>query len=165
VRYPGREGELTEIYRCVLRAPVWTASGTRTVSPPSLEFEQLGPSHSADRLLAKVYIRIDEIPTRDRWMLQCYPLNGPYLPAQIEDGHYFWYRHIPRREPLLEQGELRHPRSTAAEAIRLAMETLAAEDIPKAELAAMGKVAEMLRQPLEHVTASYVTRFRPRRRA
>jgi hypothetical protein len=33
------------------------------------------------------------------------------------------------------------------------------------ELAAIGKVAEMLRQPLEHVTASYVTRFRPRRHA
>lgn len=31
---------------------------------------------------------------------------------------------------------------------------------PQAQLAAMGKVAEMLRQPLDHVTTSYVTRFR-----
>ena len=154
------------IHHCVLRAPVWTASGTRNVSPPSLQFEQLRPWEKADRLLSKVYIRIDEIPSRDRWMLQYYPASGPYfLPAQIEDGNYLSLRRIPRREPLLEQGELRHPRITAAEAIRLAMEKLAEEDIPKSELAAMGKVAEMLRQPLEHVTASYVIRFRPRRQS
>jgi len=143
---------------------VWIASGTRNISPPSLEFEQLRPWET-DRLLAKVYIRIDEVPSRDRWMLQCYPLDGSYLPEQREDGNYSSLRRMPRLEPCLKQGELRFPRSTAAEAIRLAMDKLAAEDIPASELSAIGKVAEMLRQPLERVTASYVTRFRLRRQA
>jgi hypothetical protein len=125
----------------------------------------LRPWESTDRVLANVYICIDEIRSRDRWILQCFPLNAPYLPAQIEDGEYWRYRRIPRHEPLLEQGELRHPRSSVSEAIRLAMGILAGQNIPKAQLAAMGKVAEMLQQPLEHVTASYVTRFRPRCRA
>jgi hypothetical protein len=142
---------------------VWIASGTRNISPPSLEFEQLRPWET-DRLLAKVYIRIDEVPSRDRWMLQCYPLDGSDLPEQREDGNYFSLRRRPRVEPRLERGELRFPRSTPAEAIRLAMDKLA-EDIPASELAAIGKVAEMLRQPLEHVTATYVTRFRPSRHA
>jgi hypothetical protein len=140
---------------------VWIASGTRNISPPSLQFEQLRRGE-AERLLGKVYIRVDEVPSRDRWMLQCYPLDGSDLPEQREDGSHLLLWRRPRLEPRLERGELRFPRSTAAEAISLAMEKLAAEDIPTSALTAIGKVAEMLRQPLEHVTASYVTRFRPR---
>src|SRR5205085_823444 len=96
----------------------------------------------------------------DRWMLGWYPPDAE-LPAQREDGLYGWRGRIPRRvEPLLDQGEERFPRDTAAQAVRLAMEKLQ-EFIPKAELAGIEKVTDILRPPFERLTTNFVTRFRP----
>jgi hypothetical protein len=54
---------------------------------------------------------------------------------------------------------LRHPRDTAAAAIKLAVELLA-DIIPKADLVAVEKVAGILRPQFELTTRAYLTRFR-----
>jgi hypothetical protein len=62
----------------------------------------------------------------------------------------------------MSEDEMREPRDTAAAAIKHAIEKLA-EIIPsRTEVEAIGKVAEVLRPPLERLTISYLTRFRPR---
>jgi hypothetical protein len=110
-----------------------------------------------------VYLEIDNLTRRDRWMLSFHPLSGSPLPRQNEDGHYSIWKPPPRRvEPLLGKGEQRFPRDSCGDAIRLALDKLT-DEIPKPELTAIGKVAEQLCPSFEHSSRGYAGRFRPPR--
>jgi hypothetical protein len=152
------------IYEWRVHVPVWTtarAVGTVPQYQPSLSLHRTPTFDGARRLLATVYLEIDDLTRRDRWMLSFYPLGGPPLPRQKEDGDYS--KPIPRRvEPLLGEGEQRFPRDTCGETIKLALDKLA-DDIPKPELTAVGKVAEQLLPSFEYSSRGYAERFRPPR--
>jgi hypothetical protein len=153
--------EPTGFYRCTLDACVWTTDpNVGKPAQPHMRFWY------DKELVAEVYLRMDDAKGRDRWMLRMYPAGGEeYLPPQEEDGyktHGAFYRPPRHRiEPLLQSGEERFPRDTAADAIRLAVEKLA-EEMSKGELEGVTKVAELMRPVLQRLTANYVTRFRPR---
>ncbi|WP_257719503.1 hypothetical protein [Roseomonas populi] len=63
----------------------------------------------------------------------------------------------------LTQGEVRVPRETPREALRVVMERLA-DEVPRAELVALEKVAALLMDTLAKVGAAYARQFRPARR-
>jgi hypothetical protein len=112
-------------------------------------------SDGAVKLLARVYLKMDALTRRDRWMLSFYPLGAAPLPFQNEDGHYsIWKPSLRRVEPLLGKGEQRFPRDSGGDAIQLALDNLA-DDIPKPELAAIGKVVGRLRPSFEHSSRGY----------
>ena len=62
----------------------------------------------------------------------------------------------------LGKAEQRFPRDSCGDAIQLALDNLA-DDIPKPELAAIGKVVGQLRPSFEHSSRGYAGRFRPPR--
>lgn len=148
-------------YHCLLDAFAWTAeSEHRYATPPSLRFwESWGET---DKLLAQVYFSMDESRSRDRWIVQFYPLDADSLPAAREDGYFIGRMPLRRVEPLLDMGELRFPRNGAAEAIKFVLSKFDEDGVSKDDLAAVETVAEILRPPLERLTNNYVTRFRPR---
>jgi hypothetical protein len=120
-------------------------------------------SDGAVKLLARVYLKMDALTRRDRWMLSFYPLGAAPLPFRNEDGHYsIWKPSLRRVEPLLGKGEQRFPRDSCGDAIQLALDNLA-DDIPKPELAAIRKVVGQLRPSFEHSSRGYAGRFRPPR--
>jgi hypothetical protein len=155
------------IYEWRVHMPVWTtarAVGFVSQYQPSLSLERTHRLGGGRRLLARVCLEIDDLPRRDRWMLSLYPLSGPPLPRQNEDGHYSTWKPPARRvEPLLREGEQRSPHDSCGDAIKSALDQLA-DDIPKPELAAIGKVAEQLLPSFEHSSRGYAGRFRPPRR-
>jgi hypothetical protein len=154
------------IYEWRVHVPVWTtarAVGFVYQYQPSLSLERTHSLGEDRRLLARVYLEIDDLPRRDRWMLSLYPLSGPPLPRQNEDGHYSSLKPPPRWvEPLLREGEQRSPHDSSGDAIKLALDQLA-DDIPRPELTAIGKVAEQLLPSFDHSSRGYAQRFRPPR--
>jgi hypothetical protein len=152
----------TSFYRCTLEACVWTTDSNAKPVQPHLRFWY------NKQLVAEIYLRMDDLRGHDRWMLRMYPVGGEaYLPPQEEEGHRSYgvlYRPPRRLEPLLERGEERFPRDSAAAAIKLAVEKFG-EEMSRSELEGVTKVAEMLRPVLERLTINYVTRFRPARTA
>jgi hypothetical protein len=158
-----REYLLSKTYRCRLHAPVWSKAADQEPSRyrPSLIFVM--ETRMKNTLLAQVSAWADDdLPSRDRWVVEYYPLDDRHLPAQTDEGHRLGFYHKARRvEPLLSRGEIREPRDTAAAAIKLALDKLA-DLVNKAELAEMRNVAEVLRPSLEMITACYLKRLRPR---
>jgi len=153
------------IYEWRVHVPVWTtATAVSTVEQhqPLLSLRRTHTSDGARRLLATVYLEIDDLTRRDRWMLSFYPLSGSPLPRQNEDGHYSWKPPPRRVEPLLGKGEERFPRDSCDDAIKLALDKLT-DEIPKPVLTAIGKVAEQFRPSFEHSSRGYAGRFRPPR--
>lgn len=150
--------EPTGFYRCTLGACIWTTESETKPVQPHLRFW-----YEKD-LVAEVYLSMDDIKGRDRWMLRMYPVGGEeYLPPQEEHGYRSYgslYRPPRRLEPLLRRGEERFPRDTASDAIKSALEKFS-EEMTRAELEGVSKIAELLRPVLERLTANYVTRFRP----
>jgi hypothetical protein len=154
------------IYEWRVHVPVWTtgtAVGTLAKYQPSLSLQRKDTSGGAVKLLARVYLKMDALTRRDRWMLSFYPLGAAPLPFQNEDGHYsIWKPSLRRVEPLLGKGAQRFPRDSCGDAIQLALDNLA-DDIPKPELAAIEKVVGQLRPSFEHSSRGYAGRFRPPR--
>ena len=156
---------MSYIYECRLEVPVWTADSDAERAEqyrPRLVFTR-ADYHT--ELLVQVSAWADDLPGRDRWVVQFYPPDQTGLPRQEDDGDYWKPRRWPRRQdPRLTQGELREPRDTAAAAIRRGLE-LVADFMPKGDHAAMEKVAEMLRPQLDQTMRAYLTRFRLARQA
>ena len=112
-------------------------------------------------LLARISAWSDDLPGRDRWVLQFYP-PGNGLVRQEDDGENLWRRRTRwdyRVDHLLGEGEIRQPRATAAAAVKLGLELLT-EHVPKPDLAALEKVAAMHVPTLERTSKAYLQRFR-----
>jgi hypothetical protein len=152
--------EPSSFYRCTLDAYIWTTDADAKPPPPHLRFWY------DNQLVADIYISMDDLKGRDRWMLEMYPVGGKdYLPPAEEEGWKTYgvgYRPPRRIEPLLKRGEERFPRDTAAAAIKLAIEKFS-EEMTKGQLAGITKVAELMRPAFERLAANYATRFRPAR--
>ncbi len=155
---------MSHIYECALEVPAWTTeSEAKRASEyrPRLILNRYEYSLADPELLVRISAWIDDLPSRDRWVVQFYPPDEVGLFRQNDDGDYWKPRRWPRRlDPELSEGELRHPRETAAAAIKLSFELLG-DLVPKADLAAMEKVATILRPQLEQTTRAFATRFRP----
>jgi hypothetical protein len=156
---------MSYIYKCCLEVPVWTAEPDPAKAAryrPRLVFSR---AEYEPQLLVCVSAWVDDLPGRDRWMVEFYPPDQTDLQSQKDDGDYWKRERWPRRpDPQLSDGELRHPRDTAATAIKLTLELLA-DVIPKGELAAMEKVATILRPQLEVTARYFLTCFRPTKQA
>jgi hypothetical protein len=151
-------------YECNLEIPAWTPSSEMHQVMryrPRVIFTRYEFSPDSFELLVRISSWVDDRPGRDRWVVQFYPPDQTDLRRQDDDGDYWKRRRWPRHlDPELAEGELRHPRDTAAAAIKLGLELLV-DIAPNSDLGAMEKVAALLRGPLEQTTRAYLTRFRP----
>ena len=161
------------IYECRLEVPAWTSNSDTSRAEqyrPRLVFTRhdFGDHDFGDHdfgdpeLLAQVSAWADDLPGRDRWIAQFYPPQQTDLHRQDDEGDRWrrWRRWPRRLDPMLSAGEVRHPRDTSPAALNLALELLA-DIIPKGDLVALKKVAEILRPQLEQTARAYLTHFRP----
>ena len=150
------------IYECNLDVPAWSEN-SNSRDPEKYRPRLIFVRHYGKGIvLSQVSFWIGGKTIDDRWMVQFYPPDDRQdLPEHEDEAEWSWRRppRLRHQDPSLEQGEIRHPRTTATEAIKLAMELLVGI-VPKAEFAAFGKLADIHKPTLEKVSRAYAVRFR-----
>jgi hypothetical protein len=147
-------------YGCSLDVPAWTSEaareGRRGYRPRlAILRTDLG---EAPELVAEVTIFLDASPSRDRWAARLFPAEIRGLSPGIDEGYGRYRSSVDTLGP----GEVRVPRDTPQEALRVAVERLA-DVVPRADLAAVEKVAGLLLGALQQSGTAYARQFRPAR--
>jgi hypothetical protein len=151
---------MAAIYGCSLDVPAWTSEAAREGHRgyrPRLAILRTGPGE-APELVAKVTIFLDANPARDRRAARLFPAEIRGLSPGIDEGHQRYRASV----DTLALGEVRVPRETPQEALRIAIERLV-DVVPRADLAAVEKVAGLLLGALQQSGTAYARQFRPAR--
>jgi hypothetical protein len=121
------------------------------------------PEIKGPYIIAEITIFLDDRIDRDRYVAQIFPPDLDRGPTHNWLDRSSW-RRFPRHapEPDLRDGEDRHPRATAFEAIKVTMEKIGSF-VPAKDVTALGTVAEILRPQFETAIKFYSTRVRPRK--